>query len=212
LSKNSKYEILHPGTDWENIKPSWKYEKYFLVPGRIMWTKNIELAIESFKIFSKHQDDFKLIIAGMIDKKSTVYLNKLKSLAGRNENISFIKNPADRKMKNLYLNCYTSLTTSFNEDWGLTPIEANAYGKPVVAFDSGGFKESQVNGKTGYLIKGDPEKFASRLLVLARNTKLTRKMGKFARTHSKQFSWNEFAERWDRLLKFSMRGQGAPDS
>jgi len=202
LDKNSKYKILHPGVDWEDIKTTQEFKKYFLVSGRIMWTKNIELAIKSFNVFEKwlKGDGFKLIIAGQVDNKSIPYFEKLKLLAKINRNIFFVKNPTDLKMKNLYTNCFASLATSFNEDWGLTPVEANAYGKPVLAVNSGGFKESQVNGKTGFLINNDPKEFASKMLILAKDVALTRKMGKSARDYSEQFSWSKFAVKLDKFL------------
>lgn len=208
IDKNSKYKVLHPGVDWENIKPTWKFNKYFFVPGRIMWTKNIELAIESFLLFEKQLKDscFKLIIAGQVDKKSAQYFNKLKSISKKSNNITFIENPTDNKMEDLYANCYGVLATSFNEDWGLAPIEANAFGKPVLAVNSGGFKESQINSKTGYLIKNDFMKFASKMLVLAKNKVLTVKLGKGARIHSQTYSWSKFATRFDTFIEdFSIR-------
>jgi glycosyltransferase involved in cell wall biosynthesis len=203
LNKNSKYKILHPGVDWENIKPTWKYEKYFLVPGRIMWTKNIEFAIEAFISFvqqSKSDRGFKLIIAGQVDTKSKNYLEKLKKMSGNGKNIEFVVNPSDYKMGKLYANCYATLATSFNEDWGLTPIEANAYGKAVLAVCGGGFKESQIQGKTGYLLKNNFAEFASKMLLLAKNGKLVTKMGNYSRTHSKQFSWSDFNQRMNKII------------
>ncbi|HUC94782.1 MAG TPA: glycosyltransferase [Candidatus Saccharimonadales bacterium] len=201
LNANSNYEIVHRGVSWDHIKPTGEYEKYFLVPGRIMWTKNIELAIEAFKKFSLVRTDFKLIIAGMVDKKSVPYYKTLKNLSGGRKNIKFVINPSDKEMFRLYENCYTAITTSFNEDWGLTPIEANAYGKPVLAVNMGGFKESQVNGKTGFLLNNNPKEFAAKMLMLAKNKSLVRKMGDYARTHSKQFSWNKFVSVFDTRVR-----------
>lgn len=203
LGKNSGYEILHPGIDSDNITPTWKYGEYFLVAGRIMWTKNIELAIEAFKQFVNLKDSpksFGLVIAGQIDTKSKPYFERLRLLAAGEKRIKFVINPDGFKMGRLYANCYATLSTAFNEDWGITPIEANAYGKATLAVNSGGFKESQINAKTGFLIEGDPKEFASKMTLLSKNTTLTRKMGEWALTHSRQFSWNEFVFRFDTVI------------
>lgn len=200
IDKNSKHQILHPGVDWKKIKPTWKYGKYFLVPGRIMWTKNIELAIEAFKLFSKVRSDFKLIITGLVDKKSESYYKKLKSLAGEDENIKFIVNPSDTQIGKLYANCYLVLATAFNEDWGLTPIEANAYAKPALCVNRGGFRESQINGKTGFLLDDNPNAFFEKMLFLGKNGGLVQAMGKYARNHSKRFDWSTFVKTLDGLL------------
>lgn len=161
IGKGAKYKILHPGVNWEKIKPTWKFEKYFLMPGRIMWTKNIELAIKAFHLFIKHNQNFKLIVAGMVDRKSKRYFDYLRILTKGTSNVKFIINPTDNEMRKLYSNCYCVLATSFNEDWGLTPIEANAFGKPVIAVNRGGYKESQKNGKTGFLLEPKPMLFAN---------------------------------------------------
>jgi len=205
LNKRAKYKIIHPGISWEDIKPTWNYNNYFFLPGRIMWTKNIELAIEAFKLFSKRDPKdkkFKLVIAGQVDKKSKKYFAKLIHLSKNNKNITFIKNPSDKKMAHLYANCFAVLATSFNEDWGLTPIEANAYGKPVLAVNRGGFKESQINNQTGFLLRNDPEEFASKMKILVKNYNTTRSMGKRARLHSQKYSWSKFVKSLDFFVNY----------
>lgn len=199
----SSYKIIHPGINWEGIKPTWEYEKFFLVPGRIMWTKNIELAIESFLIFEKgfkHKNLFKLVIAGQVDKKSQPYFKKLKQLADNSNNIIFLENPSDKKLSNLYANCYAALATSFNEDWGITPIEANAYGKPVIAVNKGGFKESQIDGETAFLVNNNATEFALKMDILANNSAILLKMGRIARNNSKKFDWKIFGKELDSKL------------
>lgn len=166
-----------------------------------MWTKNIELAIESFNVFSKKRSDFKLIVAGMVDAKSKPYLKKLQSLASKNKNIRFVENPSDKKMRKLYSECFTAIFTAFNEDFGITPIEANAHGKPVIALNSGGFKESQIDNKTGLLVPSMVDKLAQKMQLLSNNEKLVIKMGKSARANSKQYSWNFFSKNIEQILK-----------
>lgn len=196
LNENSKYSISHPGVDLKKIKPTWKFENYFLVPGRIMWTKNIELVIEAFKIYcdQNRNSDFQLIIAGQVDNKSASYLKSLKGLSKKYKNIIYIKNPSDTKMKHLYSNCYSAVFTSFNEDWGIAPVEANAYGKPVIAVNFGGFRESQINGKTGYLVEFDKQKIAHRIEFLSKNKIVTKKMGKNALVNAKKYNREKFIE------------------
>jgi glycosyltransferase involved in cell wall biosynthesis len=199
LGKGAKYKILHPGVNWKNIKPTYVFRKYFFLPGRIMWTKDIEFAIDSFILFEDQLkgNNFKLIIAGQVDKKSAEYFAKLKLFARKSKNISFITNPSDRKMKNLYANCYAALATSFNEDWGITPIEANAHGKPVLAVNKGGFKESQINGVTGYLTDGNTHMLAKSMYKLASNEVLTRRLGKNSRNNAKLYDWELFISVFD---------------
>jgi glycosyltransferase involved in cell wall biosynthesis len=202
LSKSAKYEILHPGIDWKNIKPTYVFRKYFLLPGRIMWTKNIELAIDNFILFEKRLkgNSFKLIIAGQVDKKSAEYFARLKLFARKSKNIYFVTNPSDKRLNNLYADCYAVLATSFNEDWGLTPIEANAHGKPVLAVKKGGFKESQINGVTGYLTDGNKGTLAESMYKLATDAGLTRKLGISSRNNAKRYDWELFISVFDHRI------------
>lgn len=204
IKRKSSYEVLHPGIDWGKIKPRGKYDKIFLVPGRIMWTKNIELAIESYKLFkARDTNDFKLIIAGHLDVKSKPYLNYLKRITKNDPGISFVINPSDNKMEDLYNNCYAVICPAFNEDWGLTAIEANAYSKAVLAVNAGGFKESQIDKRTGYLLAPITKSISKKMSLLAKKTSLATKMGRFARTNAKQYSWEEFIKRLDNFLTAS---------
>lgn len=201
LDKDMKYQILHPGIDWYAAKPNWNYDKYFIVPGRIMWTKNIELAVKAFKIFSRISKDkgFKLIVAGQVDQKSKTYFKSIKRIAKGNR-VKFVLNPSDTTMKRLYKNCWAAICPAFNEDWGLTAIEANLYGKPVLAVNSGGFKESQIDQQTGFLLKLDAKDFALKMFELSMNKKLTIKMGENARQNVKKYSWQKTIQGFDKKI------------
>lgn len=206
IASNTNYKILNPGVDWGHIKPSYKFEKYFFLPGRITESKNIELAIKAFKIFRNKFDNkgqFKLVIAGFVDHKKICYLRKL-SLASGNENIEIISNPTDIQYRNLYSNSYAILATAIHEEWGLTLIEGNAFGKPSICIDSGGYKESQINGQTGYLVKGNPKEVAKAMEKLASNPGLVKRMGQRSRLVSKKYSWTNFNRYLNKFIKISV--------
>jgi glycosyltransferase involved in cell wall biosynthesis len=197
-------EILHPGIDWASCRPSWRYEPYFLVPGRIMWTKNVEMAIHGFagfKALSPSHAPFRLVVAGQVDKKSEVYLEKLRSISNEREDIEFVVSPSDEVMRRLYANCYSAIFPAFNEDWGIAPIEANAFGKPVIACDCGGPQESQRHGETGLLAEPRPEAFAHAMASLATEFELVQQMGVKARENSRRYDWEHFVNRSDQALE-----------
>lgn len=203
-SDSTKYIVLHPGIDQKKIWPTWKYLPYFLLPGRIMWTKNIELAIEAFirlQKVSKKARSFFLVIAGQVDEKSQVYLSKLKKIASKSSAIKFLLNPSDEQLAKYYQYSWASLICSYNEDWGLTTIEANANGKPVVGVNRGGPAEAIKNGKTGLLVEPEPNDLGRALQYLITHPLNTKKMGKMGYYHSKHYNIINFVNSIDTHLE-----------
>ncbi len=198
LCDESVIEIAYPGIDENSIAPSPIHERYLFLPGRIMWTKNIELGIEAFLgSTSARERGFRLVIAGMVDEKSQPYFAKLRELvAGRSE-IEFIRDPSDEQMKDLYRRCYATLFTAFNEDWGLTPLEAMAHGKPVIAVKRGGPTETIVHGVTGLLAEPEVGAFRQAIDALVEQPELVETMGRQAAEHVQRFTWRSFTEQID---------------
>lgn len=195
--------IIHPGIDLNSFHPTWNYTPFFLLPGRIMWTKNLELGINAFIKFKQDNpslDYFKLVLAGQVDEKSHSYLKKLRILARNRNDIRFVINPTDQELIKLYQNCWTSLMCSFNEDWGLTVLEANGYGKPVIAVNQGGPQESVIHNQTGLLSDNSVNSFSHHMTKLASNLKLTRRLGKQAYAHVAKYDSLIFARQLDQLI------------
>ena len=200
---DDRYAVVHPGVDWHSYQPSWRYDRYFLVAGRIMWTKNIEMGIDAFiqfKAITEANRDFRLVIAGRVDKKSDVYIERLRMMAAGRADIDFVVSPSDEILQHLYANCYGLVFPAFNEDWGMVPLEANAFGKAVIATDLGGPTESQTDGETGFLVACDSSSFASAMTRLAADPSLAREMGARARTGCRQYDWSNFVDSMDSLL------------
>jgi len=204
LTKEDKLEVVYPGIDYNLLKPTWQYEKFFLIPGRIMWTKNIELGIKAFKLFIDQNpifQDFRLIIAGIVDEKSKPYFKMLQTLTENDERIEFKVHLSDRELFSLYQRCYSVLFTAFNEDWGIVPLEGMAFGKPIIAVNRGGPRESIINNYNGFLVEPTPKSFSDVMSKLAGNFKLVLKMGKAARAHVAKYDWNNFVKKIDNYLE-----------
>jgi len=203
LASESAIDVVHPGLGFEPAEPSRNFDKFFLLPGRIMWTKNIELGIEAFLEFrTKHRDfeDFRLVIAGIVDEKSKPYFEKLRALVGGSNNIEFRVHPSDAELADLYRSCYATLFTAFNEDWGIVPLESMAFGKPSIVVNRGGPRESVIDGENGFLVEPNAEAFAAAMGHLAGNVARCRTMGEAGHRHVRRFSWQEFSKRVDDAL------------
>jgi glycosyltransferase involved in cell wall biosynthesis len=204
LTSADKLDIAYPGIHPDKFTPSWNYDSYFFLPGRIMWTKNIELGIRSFKLFLKQNPScshFQLKIAGIVDKKSESYLESLKQLSENDPRIQFIIHPTDAELHELYSNCLCTLFTAFNEDWGIVPLEGMAMGKPCIAVNRGGPRETIVHGENGWLMPVSAADFAKAMTNCALNKEQIMEMGKKCIELCKQFDWSYFVEKIDDYLE-----------
>lgn len=137
-------QVIYPGVDVNFFKPIQQKSdnKYFLIVSRLVAHKRIDIAI---KTCQKLNLELKIVGTGR-------EMKKLKKLAGNNPKIKFIGKVNQNQLLGLYQNC-TALICPQEEDFGLTPIEANACGKPVIAYKKGGITETIINNKTGIFFK-----------------------------------------------------------
>jgi len=204
LCDRSAIEVLHPGVDTNIFFPGEEYQDYFVLPTRLKWWKNIELAIESFKIFCDEETSarrFKLIIAGQLDAGSDAYYKRLLNLSSHNDRIVLVVNPSEEDFVNLIRKSYAVLNTTLNEDWGLVPLEANACARPVIGVKAGGLVESQTNHETALLVEPTPRHFADAMVELVRDKVLTEKIRMHGRRNALRYSWKSFADRIDTYME-----------
>jgi glycosyltransferase involved in cell wall biosynthesis len=188
----ARMRLLHPGIDARAVDGVASYQPLLLVPGRIMWTKNLGLAIDAFRR-AELPDPWRLVIAGFVDDKSRDYLRALQTSAKDQPRIEFVENPRDAELRALYRSASAVLFPPLNEDWGIVPLEAMAHGKPVIANASGGPLESVLDGETGWLLRPNAADWAARLSLLAgAGEPLLRKMGQRGREHVAQYDWSRF--------------------
>ena len=95
---------------------------------------------------------------------------------------------------------------SAKEGWGLTVIEANALGTPVVATDAPGLRDAVRDGKTGFLVAEDNvEGFADRIGSLLAEDDLARTMATAALEWSRGFDWDRAADEMAESLSAARR-------
>lgn len=134
-----------------------------LFVGRILPHKGIHKLIEAFSLVMDEISNAKLIIVGKHYDVS--YSNQL---LNKDNNIIFEQSVSDEDLPYYYAACTVYATCSVIEGFNLPLIEAQACGKPVVAFDIGPHKEVV---KNGVLVKeNDISEFAKQLIKLLKNT------------------------------------------
>jgi glycosyltransferase involved in cell wall biosynthesis len=104
--------------------------------------------------------------------------------------------PGD-EWKEIYRNCYSVIFLAEKEDWGIIPIEAGSHGKPTIAVNEGGPKESVLHDQTDFLTDPEPEDIAKYMEELAESREKAEQMGKRGREEAEKYSWNKFVDRLD---------------
>jgi glycosyltransferase involved in cell wall biosynthesis len=129
-------QVIPPPIDVNRFHMSNETDDYYLVLSRLMPYKRIDLAIEACKRMNRRL----LIIGDGPDRQ------RLEKLA--DDRIEFLGRQPD-KVVNYYAARCKALLFPGEEDFGMAPLEANAAGRPVIAFRAGGAVETVVEGKTG---------------------------------------------------------------
>jgi glycosyltransferase involved in cell wall biosynthesis len=199
LCPRDRVEVLHPGVDPARVRPTLGSEPYFLFLSRVKWTKNAELAIRAFQEFRRLHpaEGWRLVVAGDVDRLDGDYLRSLRALASAEPAIEFRLDPGGAEIERLYDRCYALVFPSLSEPWGMVPVEAMAYGKPVLAVNRAGPTETVLDGVTGFLLEPKPEVFAERMAWLAEHPEAARRMGAAGVERSRLYSWNAFVTRLD---------------
>lgn len=129
-------DVIYPPVDTGFYTPGAQEGDYFLIVSAFAPYKRIDLAIEAF---NRLKLPLKIIGKGQEEKA-------LKRLAGAT--IEFLGSLSDEEVRDYYRRC-RALIFPGEEDLGLTPLEAQATGRPVIAYARGGALETIVEGVTG---------------------------------------------------------------
>ena len=154
----------------EKLKQEWNLSSNkftILLPGRLTYWKGQEKFIESLNILIEDYNftNFQAIILGS-DQGRKVYAKKLMNLVERynlNKKIKFIQHCNEMPLAYSLADVIVSASTE-PEAFGRVSVEAQSMGKPIIASNIGGSKETIINKKTGFLYKhDDPRELAKSL-------------------------------------------------
>jgi len=108
---------------------------------------------------------------------------------------------SDREIVKLYNESLITLSLSNFDTFGLVALESLACEVPVIAFNVAGYRETMINGETGYLVDFTASEIASKIIALIKNPGLRNKMGKAGRSWvEKQWTWKKQIKNLETLL------------
>ena len=128
--------VIHPPVETHRFRISEELDEYFLMVGRFAPYKKVGLAIEAF-----NELRLPLLIIGEGEQEKY-----LRSIAG--PIITFRRGQTDEQVAEAYSRCQAFIFPG-EEDFGITPVEAQAAGRPVIAFRRGGALDTVKEGLSG---------------------------------------------------------------
>ncbi len=177
--------VKNPPTYISNEKP------YFVTVSRLARAKHVDILIEAA---NKHKFDLHIVGVGRDEEY-------LKSLAG--PIVTFLGNLSDKDLLKELQGAQAFLFASVDEEFGIAPVEAMGYGVPVIAFASGGLKETVKEGLNGYLYNELTAESLNKSIQKIRslNEKEYLGMRKNARKESEQYSEENFKKKFVEYIK-----------
>lgn len=201
----SRIQVVPNGVDVEKFKPinptdakkqfDLGNEPTVLFVGSLVPRKGLPYLVEAAKKIVKQQANTRFVIVGSGPLKSQ--LDQSLKVSGLARNFTFIGSLKDDQLPAINNAADVFVLPSIQEGQGIVLLEAQACGKPVVAFGVGGVKEAVRESETGFLLElGDTVGLADRILELISSEALRQKMGDAGRRFvSENYTWDLCAQR-----------------
>lgn len=208
----SRCVVVHPGVDTTRYRPArirpelrraygWSDGPVLLTVGRLEKRKGHDMMIEALpQVIEKHPNAHYTIIGDGPE------LSSLKSRVERArliDHVSFVGSCPDDSLVSMVQQCDLFVLPNRAidgniEGFGIVLLEAQACGKPVLAGDSGGTRETMRSPVTGRTVScEDPSRIASTVLELLENREALEEMGTQARRWAvENFDWSAVFQKW----------------
>jgi glycosyltransferase involved in cell wall biosynthesis len=200
-----KIRVVPNGVDIDRFKPSKVDAKLkrqigldsklcVLFVGRLIPRKGLSFLVEAAKHIVEEFEQTLFVVVGDGPLKSGLRARLEKMNLSRNFN--FLGDVNESVLPALYNCADVFVLPSIQEGQGIALLEAQATGKPVVAFDVGGVREAVRDKETGFLMKPDSSQLAEAVMKLLSNYSVREKMGSKGREFvSDNFSWDVCAQK-----------------
>ena len=193
---NRDAAVVYPPVDTDRLSVSDEAAgDYFVVFSRFVPYKRIDLAISACARLNK-----KLIVIGSGSQEKEL---KLLADSCKNADIKFTGRISDSEVK-AYLQKCRALIFCAEEDFGIIPVEAQACGRPIIAFGKGGALETVVNEKTGVFF--EEQSVESLVKAIEKFEKLDKENTfnpKKIREHAEKFSAENFRKNLSEQIRLT---------
>jgi glycosyltransferase involved in cell wall biosynthesis len=204
----ARTHVVHCGLDFEKYQLSPEPARFahpaLVHLGRLMRYKSVDVAIRALAILRRTRAEARLYIAG--DGPDQPRLQRLARRLHVADAVDFLGFLPHAQKVDLLWRCHLLLNPSPKEGWGLTVVEANACGVPVIASRRPGLMDSVRDGVTGRLVAyGDAAAFAAASAALLADPEVHGQFVAAARRWAQGFRWQEAALQTEAILQETLR-------
>jgi glycosyltransferase involved in cell wall biosynthesis len=186
--------VIYPGIDCERYTPDESRRSptpLFAYLGRLKRYKGVDIVLRAFAEASIR--GARLEVAGTGDLRPE--LERLARRLGIANNVTFSGYVDEATKQDLLRRAWSLVFASPKEGWGITNLEAQASGTPVIVSDSPGLRESVKPGASGVLVQhGNIKQLAQAMRNMASDPLKVAHMGAEGRRFASTFSWDNTAE------------------
>lgn len=171
----------------------------FLSLSRLVPHKRLELVLQAWALASQKIEGT-LVIAG--DGPELTALRRQASAIPRAHVVGRVE---EEEKNRLLSRAWCLISAAHHEGWGMSVMEAAAYGTPALAVDAPGIRDAVVDGATGVLVRAPeselPTALADAWVELASDAGRRTELGVAARAWASQFTWDRTTDRWLDVLE-----------
>lgn len=198
--------IIHNGIMLPRVEPKPLSERPCRVAylGRLEPYKRVDLMLRSLATLVERFPLLEIVLVGRGTARP--HLERVAAELGLSDRTRFAGFVSNEERDRLIGDARVCICPSVKEGWGITVIEANALGTPVVATDAPGLRDAVRNGETGVLVKdGEPSEFTERLATatadLLSDTSLATNLSSGAREWARRFNWESAASKMAQAIE-----------
>jgi len=197
-ASDDKISVLHPGVDASLFVPSaaddefkqqmgWQGRKVIITVGRLQARKGQDMMLRAIALLKQQFPDILYAIIGRGECLES--LNALALELSINDHVQFLTDVSDAQMIQCYQqsNLFILPNRTIGHDiegFGMVLVEAQACGKPVIAGDSGGTKETMLVNQSGLVIDcTDAQSISNAVTKQLADPECSEQMGKIGRKH-----------------------------
>jgi phosphatidyl-myo-inositol dimannoside synthase len=216
-ASEDKITVLHPGVDAAKFVPAaedlefkqrmgWANRKVVITVGRLQARKGQDMMIHAVALLKELCPEVLYVIIGRGEQYE--HLFALAKTLNVEHHVQFLRETSDAQMIECYQQCDLFILPNRTigndiEGFGMVLVEAQACGKPVIAGDSGGTRETMRLNESGYIVDcTEPQNIAKQVNDLIQDPARCKQMGQAGRQHVEaELDWQAHVKKAAVLFK-----------